>query len=263
MNKKILLIEDDFRVREDIVELLTNEGFQVSVNVDGSGVLQQINDNKFSLVICDISLPVKSGFEIFEEIRGTLNFPKIPPFIFLTARVDRQDVRHGMELGADDYITKPFTRAELLKAIEIQTAKRNELLKDIHFVQVKGGASMVESDDQPKSRLSYSGKIFIDDADALGMVKLADIVLIKANDDYTVVTTTSNSYVLRKTMKKWEEILPEEKFMRVHRSYIINTDHVLRFDRWYNYTYKLTMNEIPEPITVSQRYSRKLRSQLK
>ncbi|MCC6550170.1 MAG: DNA-binding response regulator, partial [Ignavibacteriaceae bacterium] len=177
--------------------------------------------------------------------------------------VDRQDVRHGMELGADDYITKPFTRAELLKAIEIQTAKRNELLKDIHFVQVKGGSSFVEPEDQNKTRLSYEGVIFIDDVDSPGMVKLADIVLIKANDDYTIVTTTASGYILRKTMKTWEEILPVEKFMRVHRSYIINTDHVLRFDHAQNYTYKLTMNTLEEPITVSQRYSRKLRGQLK
>lgn len=263
MNKNILLIEDDFRVREDIVELLTDEGFQVSINVDGSGVLQQITDTHFSIVLCDISLPVKTGFEILEEIRQHLTFPKIPPFIFLTARVDRQDVRHGMELGADDYITKPFTRAELLKAIEIQTSKRAELLKDIHFVQVKGGSSFVEPEDMTKNRLSYGGVIFIDDEDSPGMVKLTDIILIKANDDYTIVTTTTNTYILRKTMKIWEEILPEEKFMRVHRSYIINTDHVLKFDHAHNYTYKLTMNNLPEPITVSQRYSRKLRGQLR
>ncbi|GMU87507.1 MAG: hypothetical protein AMXMBFR48_27480 [Ignavibacteriales bacterium] len=263
MNKNILLIEDDFRVREDIVELLTDEGFQVSINVDGKGVLQQVSESNFALVLCDISLPVKSGFEILTEIREHLNFPKIPPFIFLTARVDRPDVRHGMELGADDYITKPFTRAELLKAIETQTSKRDALLKDIHFVQVKGGSSFVVPDDEQKERLSYEGVIFIDDADSPGMVKLSDIILIKADDDYTIVTTTTATFVLRKTMKKWEEILPEEKFMRIHRSYIINTNHVLRFDHAQNYTYKLTMNNLEEPITVSQRYSRKLRGQLK
>lgn len=126
--KKILLIEDNDHIRENTAEILELSNYQVFGAENGkTGVKLALKENP-DLIICDIMMPVLDGFGVLHMLQknpATRN----TPFIFLTAKTERTDLRKGMELGADDYITKPFTGTELLNAVESRL-KKVELLKE-------------------------------------------------------------------------------------------------------------------------------------
>ena len=115
--KKILVIEDDKNVRENIKTLLSEEGFIVySASAGDEGIIIAKNEIP-DLIVCDIMMHGKDGYAVLKELSKN-SFTKSIPFIFLTAKVERSDLRLGMELGADDYLFKPFKSEELLKSIE-------------------------------------------------------------------------------------------------------------------------------------------------
>ncbi len=126
--KKILVIEDDATIRSGIVELLTFEGYEILEAENGLVGLRKAFQFFPDLILCDIMMPEVNGHEVLEIIRAkeTVN---LTPFVFMTALSDSKDVRSGMVLGADDYITKPFTLEELLNAIQTQL-KKSEQFKE-------------------------------------------------------------------------------------------------------------------------------------
>lgn len=107
MTATILCIDDEAHLREDIAEELEDEGYQVLQACDGHEGLKQILQHKPDLVICDISMPRKNGYELLKEIRSDHGISAEMPFIFLSALADKQHVIAGLRLGADNYITKP------------------------------------------------------------------------------------------------------------------------------------------------------------
>lgn len=120
---KILVIEDELSIRENILELLEMRNFEVIGAENGSVGLKMAMEQSPDLIICDVTMPEMDGYSVLKALRenpGTANIP----FIFLTARADRIDMRTGMELGADDYLIKPCLPAELLKAIKIRLEKQ-------------------------------------------------------------------------------------------------------------------------------------------
>jgi two-component system, sensor histidine kinase and response regulator len=123
---KILVIEDEDAVRENILELLSEEGYDVIGAPNGEEGVRKVWQEIPELIICDILMPDLDGYGVLARIRQDVRFTSIP-FLFLTARVGRDDMRKGMGLGADDYITKPFTRNELLQAIATRLRRIQKL----------------------------------------------------------------------------------------------------------------------------------------
>lgn len=122
MKTKIILFEDDANVRESVFEILVNSGYEVIVLEPDSNLYTNIISNKPDLIISDIMMPGKSGFDVFNEIKNKEETQNIP-FIFLTAKSEYTDIRFGMSLGADDYILKPFKARDLLRSIELRLTK--------------------------------------------------------------------------------------------------------------------------------------------
>jgi len=118
----ILVIEDEHALREEIVTRLGFEDFQVYDAPNGESGIQLALECNPDLILCDVNMPGMSGYEVLSELRS-LPQTVATPFIFLTARVTPTDVRTGMSLGADDYITKPFNYQELMHAIRIRIEK--------------------------------------------------------------------------------------------------------------------------------------------
>src|SRR5215475_13293529 len=107
-HKKILCIEDDRETSALVAEELADRGFEVSLAHDGREGMSAILQAKPDLILCDISMPVQSGFEVLERLTSlSPSFGSIP-FIFLTALTSREDELKGRQLGADDYVTKPI-----------------------------------------------------------------------------------------------------------------------------------------------------------
>ena len=118
----ILIIEDDDIVRKLVRKILVREGYQVMEASDGNSGTQLAQEKQPDLIICDIMMPQLNGYQVLELLQCNQETEAIP-FIFLTAKAEKQHMRQGMQLGADDYLTKPFTKSELLGAISARLTK--------------------------------------------------------------------------------------------------------------------------------------------
>jgi signal transduction histidine kinase len=123
--KKILVIEDEKSVREIICEILLNEGFEPIPAVDGMQAVALLEQFIPDLVISDIMMPKMDGYQVLEHFQNLPSMATIP-FIFLSAKADNPDIRNGMLLGANDYITKPFRAKELIQTINTQLKKKEK-----------------------------------------------------------------------------------------------------------------------------------------
>ena len=127
MKKKILLIEDDAIVRENTAEILKLANYNILTSDNGKDGIAKAKEYHPDLIICDILMPELDGYGVLQIIMRNNELQKTP-FIFMSAKTNHSDVRKGMDLGASDYITKPFEESELLSAIESRL-KRNEIFE--------------------------------------------------------------------------------------------------------------------------------------
>ena len=123
MSKKVLIIEDNVDIRENIVEILELSGYTTFAANNGKTGVELAIKNLPDIILCDIMMPDLDGYGVLFMLN---KHPETAatPFIFLTAKAERIDVRKGMEMGADDYLTKPFDDMELLSAIESRLKKK-------------------------------------------------------------------------------------------------------------------------------------------
>jgi DNA-binding response OmpR family regulator len=122
MEKTILVIDDNNDIRENTAEILELAGYKTFTAENGKRGVEMAVKEKPSVIVCDIMMPELDGYGVLHLLRKNADTQNIP-FIFLTAKTERSDFRKGMELGADDYITKPFDDIELLNAVEIRFKK--------------------------------------------------------------------------------------------------------------------------------------------
>lgn len=121
---KILVIEDDRFLRENICELLANEGYEIDYAEEGKGGLEKARKFLPGLIISDIMIPDMDGFELLEVLQKDVITARIP-FVFLTAKIELENFRRGMKLGADDYLFKPFDIQDLLNTVKLRLNKKN------------------------------------------------------------------------------------------------------------------------------------------
>ena len=118
---KLLVVDDELLIRNVIKEYALNEGYTVDEAEDGNEAIEKVEENNYDLIIKDIMMPHKDGFSSAKEIKEIKNIP----IIFLSARTEELDKLNGFSLGADDYVTKPFSPKELMARIKA-VSKRNE-----------------------------------------------------------------------------------------------------------------------------------------
>ncbi|MEZ6970828.1 response regulator [Aeromonas sp. S11(2024)] len=136
---RILLVDDDLELTQLLTEILTLEGFQVTVAEDGEEGLQRLAEQSFDLVLLDVMMPKLNGFAMLTKLRKTHD----TPVLMLTARGDSQDRVNGLEAGADDYLAKPFDDRELLARVRAilrrtQSAppQRGNYSDEVHFMDI-------------------------------------------------------------------------------------------------------------------------------
>jgi len=124
MSKQVLIIEDNDDIRDNIVEILELADFTVLQANNGKAGVELATKNRPDIILCDIMMPDLDGYGVLYMLNKNADTAAIP-FIFLTAKAERVDLRKGMEMGADDYLTKPFDDIELLNAIETRLKKKD------------------------------------------------------------------------------------------------------------------------------------------
>jgi CRP-like cAMP-binding protein len=148
--KRILIIEDNGDIRENIAEILELAGYESLTAPDGKKGIELAQQELPDLIICDIMMPELDGFGVLHILNKKEDTARIP-FIFLTAKTERADMRKGMIMGADDYITKPFDDTELLDAIETRFKKSDLLNKEYN----KGAEGLKDFIKDIKDLLNY------------------------------------------------------------------------------------------------------------
>jgi len=137
-SKTILVIEDNEEVRENLEEILELYGYTVILAEDGKVGVDKAIEHQPDLILCDVMMPRLDGFGVLNILTKKPETASIP-FVFLTAKAEKADFRRGMNLGADDYVTKPFYKDELLSVVETRLDKSNRLKKQ--FDQTEQGLS--------------------------------------------------------------------------------------------------------------------------
>lgn len=249
--KKVLIIEDNKDLAENIVLLLKEFGYETYCAYNGSEGLKTLFKIHPDIILCDIMLPDLSGYKILSGIKK-IDDMEPPIFIFLTAKGERIDIRKGMELGADDYIPKPFTYVELLNSIKAQLEKRNK------FIKIHG--RIIDNNESSKESLTTNDYIFINDKKHPGFYKVQDISYIISMKDYSKVNINDGrTFLLRKSMKDWEKQLPTNKFIRIHRQTIINIGFVESFKKSSSNRYLIKLKGCDKEFDVSQRSVKKIK----
>lgn len=247
--KTILLIEDDFSIRKMIRDFLELQNFSVITSENGLIGLELAQKIIPDLIISDIMMPVMDGYNLKQKLSNNPVTATIP-FIFLTSKADRKNIRKGMELGADDYLFKPFNMDELAASIETQLEKRGLLL--IKFSK--------SNENKTKTDYKYNEHVLLKIHGNPSFVLINSIVYILADEKYTKVFLSSNEKLLiSKSLKDWEELLPSSNFIRIHRSTIVNINFIQKVDKWFQRSYKVKLKNIDEPLFISRRYYSKLR----
>ena len=252
LDKIILVIEDDNIVRENIFSLLTEEGYSVFSAKNGDEGIKTAKKVCPDLIICDIMMQGIDGYQVLKKL-SLEESTKAIPFIFLTAKVEKEDIRTGMKLGADDYIFKPFDSDELLQSIASRLKRMETLKADFNPGKEPAGDEKYSIDD----------KLFIQVNGNPTLIYIKDIILISAEKQYCKIKMSDGkSYLLRKSISYWESILPDKKFLRIHRSTIINIDYLEKMETWFNSSFIVHLKNTEKPVIISRRYSTKLRGTL-
>ncbi|MBK9124580.1 MAG: response regulator [Chloroflexi bacterium] len=179
MSARILVIEDRSDIRRNMVEVLQFEGFTVFDAPSGGMGLGILQVQSLDLVICDINLPDFDGYQILRHVRQDKNMANLP-FIFVTSRSERKDVRLGMDLGADDYITKPFTNEELLSAVHsrLERSKSHASVNTVELETAKKHLTQMVAHElrTPLSSLSMVEQIISRQIDNLTSVQIHELL---------------------------------------------------------------------------------------
>ncbi len=234
---KAIIVDDERLARVNLRKLLIPHP-EIIIAGEASSIentLELINIHNPHLIFLDIQLSGETGFDLLEVIDNSIKI------IFVTA-YDEYAIR-AFEVNAIDYLLKPLNPDRLSTAIE-KVIKREKAQQS----ETKN----YEYSDSIYVRLNnYTSKF----------IKVSSISFIEPVGNYSKIVTIEGRHCLvLKTLKQWQEELPDNNFVRIHRSSIINMEHVDRIERKSNNQQRAFLKNIPEPFEVSRRYAKKLRS---
>jgi len=217
--EKILIVEDEQGIRDTLQEILELAGYEVLIAFNGKIGYDVILENQPDLVLCDVNMPELGGFELLEAVNQRFKDAVIPPFLFLTAKVEAESLRYGMSLGADDYIFKPFSASDILKTVRLRLDRRNQLL-----------------DQRPGSKtesvIADANKLALPCNDGLELISFDKIIKCQADRAYcNFYLADKRKILVSKPMKDFEEVLSSKNFLKVHKSTIVNIMHIEKFVR--------------------------------
>lgn len=241
--KRILVIDDNEEIRENVSEILDLSGYETRMAEDGKAGLKVANEWLPDLIICDIMMPGIDGYGVLQALSGNPKTSLIP-FVFLSAKAEGTDVRKGMNLGADDYLTKPFEETDLLNVVQTRLRKSEALNKLqggneegldqlIHhargFEELKALGEQRRKKAYPKKSIIYREK---DNTNFLYLLVQGKVKIYQINKDGKEITTNllkGGEYFGYESLLKGEEffesaetledsevvMIPREDFLRL------------------------------------------------
>jgi two-component system LytT family response regulator len=235
MKLTAIIIDDERLARRELRSLLT-EFAEISIVGEAKNLAEAVNlirINKPDVVFLDIQLSNENGFDLLEMVEKDFKL------IFVTA-FDEFAIR-AFEINAIDYLLKPVNPERLAKTLErlFETEEKSEVTL---------------------RKLEYEDRLFIEIGERSRFLKIRSIKCICADGDYTqVFTDDGKKYLVTKPLKEWEDRLPGQYFIRIHRSAIVNLEFIERVETWFSRSYQIHLHGMKEPLTVSRRYAAHLK----
>lgn len=249
MKKKILIIEDEIALANNLKIFFDNSGFEAHCAYDGQNGVKMAKRLRPDLTICDIMLPDSDGYMVFLKLNKL--YPAMP-FIFLTAKGEKEDIRKGMLLGADDYISKPFDFDDLLQSVKKRLEKREQLISYVKLLT------------RNVNSLEQKDFILVEEKNAKIKLKTNDILFICYYHPYSELNAISGKkYYVKVTLKKLLDLLPKS-FERISKKVIVNANHIDKLDRNpENSKYMLSFSKFEQSFLISKKYLKTLIQKLK
>lgn len=230
-----IVVDDERLARKQLIEML--QGFNEIENIhqaeDVKSAKLIIEQEAINLIFLDIQMPHESGFDLLEQIQFEGHV------IFVTA-YDEYALR-AFEVNAMDYLLKPVSMERLQNSIDRLESQKFETT-------------------ELNQNLLFTDRLFLTVGTHMHFIKISSIIAIQAEGDYTDIQTLEGiNGLVAKSMNEWEKRLPENYFVRIHRSTIINLEYIEKIEKWFNYSYRVFMKNITEPLIISRRYAKTLK----
>lgn len=253
--KKILVIDDAEFILESTSTLLSFEGYEVVTASDGVEGVAAAKEHKPDLILCDISMPNLDGYGVIEQVRSNKDTVSTP-FIFLTAFTEKQNMRMGMEKGADDFLVKPYTRDELLAAIESQW-KKNQIVQDkiqskVDEVGKNLNYALPHEFRTVINQVKGSAKLLENNGEAVAPDEVKELTsdIISSCDRLLKITENFLLYVRIESYASNPELQKKLRLMETHEPgalfYDILNTVAMRFDRYDD----IDIDDIPDSILI-------------
>ncbi|MEH6514569.1 LytR/AlgR family response regulator transcription factor [Maribacter arcticus] len=217
---KILIVEDNVIIADDMQSMLEEIGYEIVDNVIVyEQAVEVLKTQQVDLVLIDIILASdKTGIDLGKHIRENYDIP----FIFVTSNSDRATVENAKTVKPNGYLVKPFEQQDLYTSIEIALSNFIYGKQNV----AKGISTEDTNEDVPMSNSILKDSIFVKKQHLYYRIQFGDIQFIKADNVYLEVNTIDKKFLVRSPLKDYLEKLPQNKFYRAHKSYIVNVDHI-------------------------------------
>lgn len=227
MKIKTIIIDDEQPARDLIKHYLSShpEIDLLGEFPDGFAGAKAIQDLQPDLVFLDIQMPKITGFEMLELIDD-------PPVVVFSTAYDQYAIK-AFELNAVDYLLKPYSKERFDQALEKAIKKVGE--KPASAAPLKAVMQAVDE------REEYLQRIAVKMRHKIEVIPVSDIIYIQAEDDYVMIHTAMNKYLKEKTMKYFETHLEPTRFIRIHRSHIVNADYISRLELYDKESYSVIL----------------------
>jgi two-component system LytT family response regulator len=235
---RALIVDDERLARKDLRSLLADHPIIEVVGEADSvkSAAELLQSQKPDLIFLDVQMPGESGFDLLEK------YDVQARVIFVTA-FDEYALR-AFDVEAMDYLLKPVSPERLRQSIERL-------------------GHHLEASSENRESLKYADTMFLTLNNHLKFIRVSSIVCIQAAADYTeLFLTDARKGLTAKTMAEWESRLPANHFCRIHRGTIINLEHVRHIEEWFGNSYRITLDHLTEPVTMSRRYAARLKERM-
>jgi two-component system LytT family response regulator len=249
--EKILILHTEVSDQTLSNDILTAAGFNTYIAEDIESGIDIAKIYQPDMIILESTESDKHASGIIHELQKDDNI-RIKPLIYISCNPEAKGMRQIMSAGADDYIIAPYSNYDLVDAVNVRLNKYNT-------IKLKCDELRKETIEGDGDGYVNKNHILVKIGAKLRLIKFEKIVCVTAQKEYSkIITAESKKYIIRKSLRKWIEILPEDNFLQIHRATIINTEFINRIEIQPEKNYLVHLKSHEEPFPISQRYAKKL-----
>ena len=246
MKTTCLIVDDEKLARDLIIEYLQHFDHLQLVGecAKGTEAVEKINELKPDILFLDVQMPGMNGFEVLDEVEHD-------PYVIFTTAYDQHAIK-AFEKNAVDYLLKPLDEERFRTAVH-RALKRKELENS----NLEGIMESLA----PERKARYDTHLFVQKSEKLFNLPVEEILFLEASGDYTIITAKADQYVSSSGIGKLEELLNPDIFLRVHRSTIVNINHLKEIERHFNGGLLVKMHN-GKSFPVSRTYAKLIRKKV-